>query len=55
VEHEAFLSIISDIPDAFYASESLPQWETGCKWMVTQFYQTGTARLSGTLNGHLWI
>jgi len=37
-EHDALLSIISEVPDSFNASESSPQWEAVFKAMVEQFY-----------------
>ena len=44
VEHVALLSIFSDVPDAFNAGESSPQWAAVYKRMVNKFYNSGNVR-----------
>jgi hypothetical protein len=51
-EHVAQLSIISEVPDSFNASESSPQWEAVFKAMVEQFYLNKSVRSSSALHGH---
>jgi len=51
-EHVALLSIISEVPDSFNASESSPQWEAVFKAMVEQFYLNKSVRSSSALHGH---
>jgi len=48
----ALLSIISEVPDSFNASESSPQWEAVFKAMVEQFYLNKPVRTSSALHGH---
>ncbi len=52
VGHVALLSIISEIPDAFKASEGSPQWEAVYKRMVTEFYRSGSTGQSGAFHEH---
>jgi hypothetical protein len=47
VDHEALLSVMSQVPDSFNCSESSPQWR-----MIAEFYQAATPRLSSALHGH---
>jgi hypothetical protein len=49
-EHVALLSIISEVPDSFNASES--QWEAVFKAMVEQFYLNKLVWSSSALHGH---
>jgi len=51
-EHVALLSVISELPDSFNASESSPQWEAVFKAMVEQFYLNKSVRSSSALHGH---
>ncbi len=51
-EHVALLSIISEVHDAFNASESPPQWDTVFNHMQAEFYLTGGAWTSSALHGH---
>jgi hypothetical protein len=51
-EHVALLSIISEVPDSFNASESYPQWEAVFKHMQVEFYLTRGGRTSTALHGH---
>jgi hypothetical protein len=51
-EHVALLSIISEVPDSFNASESSPQWEAVFKAMVEQFYLNKSVWSSSALHGH---
>jgi hypothetical protein len=52
MEHEALLSIISEVPDASNASESSSQREAVYKQMVAEFYLSGSAQTSSALHGH---
>jgi len=51
-EHVALLSIISEVPDSFNASESSPHWEAVFKAMVEQFYLNKSVWSSSALHGH---
>jgi hypothetical protein len=51
-EHVALLSIISEVPDSFNASESSPQWEAVFKAMVDQFYLNKLVWSSSAPHGH---